>query len=115
MLKWSGDRADADGMRNSTPPPGYTSPAKPQREPNYLLRGVLAGAAVLVLVVGAFTVDTDKLPGRFADDSASSCIVNGFGNKLCGGDAIAYCDLQDDNEPLSPRSYEACLSVGWHW
>ena len=38
------------------------------------------------------------------------CIVNGFGNELCGDSAIAYCDLLAENGSVAAES-DACLSV----
>jgi hypothetical protein len=46
-----------------------------------------------------------------ADDDA--CIVNGFGNELCGDSAWAYCSLELQNGLLTASNREVCESLGW--
>ncbi len=42
------------------------------------------------------------------------CIVNGFGNELCGDAARAYCDiLSRDFGSWDSQKQDICESVGW--
>lgn len=61
--------------------------------------------------------EKEKEAKRIQEDTENAlksfCIVNGLGNKLCGEDAIAYCDLRiredaKGNLPLDADSRAAC-------
>jgi hypothetical protein len=43
---------------------------------------VALGVAVVVAVIGLVS-----------SSSSSACMITGIGSKLCGGDAVAYCDI----------------------
>lgn len=97
--------ADTNRMPNSIPPPGH-SPT-PVKQPNYLLRGIIATAGLIALLA-VFLIATAP---------AGACVVNGMGNKLCGADARAYCELLDRQGQIDSFGIGdtaiACESVGY--
>lgn len=78
------------------------------RAPRYWLRGlvVLATVAAIAIVVIGVASPAYTRP--------SGCVINGFGNKLCGDDAIAYCQLLANNGGFANASTrDTCTNVGW--
>jgi hypothetical protein len=53
----------------------------------------------------------DPTPVPTIDTSA--CVINGFGNKLCGYDAATYCELMYRQSTLNSSSRKACEDLGW--
>lgn len=48
----------------------------------------------------------------FGDDTQGTCAINSFGNKLCGKDALAYCDLiETDKDKTQSITRETCKKI----
>jgi hypothetical protein len=96
----------------STPPPSHTPPpAAPEPAPRKHKRAIIAGAIAALIVVLLV----------IANHKPQSCLVNGFGNRMCGTTAIAYCELLARKGTLQPSPstddelelFETCTNVGW--
>src|SRR3954469_5215666 len=90
----------ADGGRMSTPPPiaPVSTPTPEPRRPWWRRRVVPIAVAGVVRISAAVA--------HANAGSSGACLVNGNGNKLCGADAIAYCQLLADQGaiPVTPLS-----------
>jgi hypothetical protein len=96
----------------STPPPSHTPPpAAPEPAPRKHKRAMIAGGIAALIVVLLL----------LAHHKTEPCVVNGFGNQLCGEAAVAYCDLLERQGILQPRPatkdelplFDTCTDVGW--
>lgn len=83
----------------STPPPTPTA-----ARPWYATTAARAAtvAVAFVVVIAMALAHTNR-----------ACVVNGFGNKLCGGDAVAYCNLLGESVVDNPSTFDACYRAGW--
>jgi hypothetical protein len=92
----------------STPPPiaPVSTPTPEPRRPWWRRRVAVAGVVLISAAVAHANTGSND-----------ACLVNGFGNKLCGADAIAYCQLLDiPTTPLSNAEWNhftTCTDVGW--
>lgn len=102
-LTSSGGEADVTRMSvpppSSPPPPPETASAWP--EPNR--RRALQQLAGVVVVIAALLALSSWPSG-----TPEACIVNGFGNELCGDSAIAYCEMLDGQVGYPG---DACVSL----
>lgn len=96
----------------STPPPSHApTNAAPEPWARKHKRAIIA-SGIVALVVALVVI---------VNHQAQRCLVNGFGNRMCGDTAVAYCDLLERQGNLQPRPvtndelrlFMTCTKIGW--